>query len=81
MPFYAHTKTNPDGKPAPECDWEPLERHLQEVADLAGDFAAAFGAREWGKLAGLWHDLGKYSLEFQNYLKAFALFEQETTIT
>lgn len=25
-------------------------------------------AREWGRLAGLWHDLGKFSKEFQNYL-------------
>ncbi len=63
MPAYAHTL---EGRP-PE-DWEPLERHLQEVAEMAGDFASAFGAREWGRLAGLWHDLGKYSREFQDYL-------------
>ena len=60
MPAYAHTKTRPDGSPAPESEWEPLERHLQEVAKLAGEFADAFGATEWGYLAGLWHDLGKY---------------------
>lgn len=61
--FYAHTTT--DGRP-----WEPLEDHLHEVAELAGKFADAFGAKEWGHLAGLWHDLGKYSREFQAYLKA-----------
>lgn len=65
MPFYAHTL---EGK-GPE-HWEPLERHLREVAKMAGDFAAAFGAKDWGRLAGLWHDLGKYSREFQNYLRA-----------
>jgi CRISPR-associated endonuclease/helicase Cas3 len=53
---YAHTL-----KDRPQEDWEPLERHLQEVAKLAGEFADAFGAKEWGHLAGLWHDLGKYS--------------------
>lgn len=58
MTFYAHTTD--DGRP-----WEPLERHLQKVAEMAGKFAAAFGSKEWGYLAGLWHDLGKYSREFQ----------------
>lgn len=63
MSFYAHTLEDK----GPE-HWEPLEDHLHEVAKLAGDFAAAFGAKEWGRLAGLWHDLGKYSREFQDYL-------------
>lgn len=57
-PAYAHTKTNPDGSPAPESEWEPLERHLHEVAEKAAEFAAAFGAAEWGRLAGLWHTSG-----------------------
>ena len=55
---FAHTTT--DGRP-----WEPLEDHLREVADLAGKFADAFGAKDWGHLAGLWHDLEKHSREFQ----------------
>jgi len=38
--------------------WEPLEKHLAEVAELAGEFAAKFDARKWGELAGWWHDLG-----------------------
>jgi CRISPR-associated endonuclease/helicase Cas3 len=67
MPIYAHT--HPDFPDAPTT-WEPLEDHLREVADMAGEFADAFGAKEWGHLAGLWHDLGKYSREFQDYLKA-----------
>ncbi len=32
-------------------------------------FAAAFGSGEWGRLAGLWHDLGKYQPEFQRRLR------------
>lgn len=59
--FYAHTAT--DGR-----SWEPLPKHLGEVAGLSARFADAFGAKEWGKLAGLWHDLGKYSDDFQEYL-------------
>jgi CRISPR-associated endonuclease/helicase Cas3 len=63
MEFIAHTTANPD-----RSDWEPLRVHLEEVAALAGEFAAAFGAGEWGRLAGLWHDLGKYHPRFQQRL-------------
>ena len=49
-------------------EWQLLEDHLRRVAELAHSFADAFNAGEWGYLAGLWHDLGKYSEEFQNYL-------------
>jgi len=55
--------------------WEPLPDHLSRVADGDGGallgashFASAFGAEEWGRLLGLWHDLGKYSAAFQNYI-------------
>jgi CRISPR-associated endonuclease/helicase Cas3 len=98
-PFYAHTKSNPDGTPRPESEWEPLfsedcvglkgehcpkcaaldlqHGHLNKVATLASKFAAEMfpadsdreTARQWGFLAGLWHDLGKFSEEFQTYLK------------
>jgi CRISPR-associated endonuclease/helicase Cas3 len=61
---YAHSR--PDVDPA---DWEPLEDHLLAVAALAERFASSFGAGPWGRLAGLWHDLGKYSVEFQAYLR------------
>lgn len=62
----------------PEAQWEPLDVHLHRVAlgdpelGLAGaaDFAAAFGARDWGRLAGQWHDLGKYAAEFQSYIRS-----------
>ena len=55
--------------------WEPLPDHLIRVADGdvgpllgASHFASAFGAEEWGRLLGLWHDLGKYSAAFQKYI-------------
>lgn len=62
--YYAHSLEN-----EPPERWEPLEQHLEKVARLAGDFAHQFGAREWGEVVGLWHDLGKYSERFQNYLR------------
>lgn len=42
--------------------------HLTGTAELCAQFAAAFGAEEQGKLAGLAHDLGKYSDAFQKRL-------------
>ena len=45
-----------------------LLEHLEEVGRLAGMFAEVFGEREMGYVAGLYHDIGKYSQEFQNYL-------------
>ncbi|MFH1437598.1 MAG: CRISPR-associated endonuclease Cas3'' [Pseudomonadota bacterium] len=47
-----------------------LRDHLLGTAQKAGDFAAVFGFRQWGRLAGLWHDLGKYSKAFQDKLSA-----------
>jgi CRISPR-associated endonuclease/helicase Cas3 len=43
--------------------------HLHGVANLAEQFAAVFGSAAWGRLAGLWHDLGKYQVEFQAKLR------------
>jgi CRISPR-associated endonuclease Cas3-HD len=48
---------------------QPLEAHLRAVSDLAGRFASMFGAENWGRVAGLLHDIGKYSREFQNQLE------------
>jgi CRISPR-associated endonuclease/helicase Cas3 len=57
---YAHSV---DGRP--KDDWELLQVHLDEVSVLAAEFAAKFGARDWGQVAGALHDIGKFSAEFQ----------------
>jgi len=61
--YYAHSIDGAD-----KSKWQPLEAHLKQVAELARGFAAEFGSGEWGYLAGLWHDLGKYSPDFQRYI-------------
>lgn len=65
--IYAHTL--PD---RPLEDWETLAAHATHVARYARKYAAAFGAGDWGELLGRWHDLGKCSAAFQDYLKATA---------
>lgn len=39
--------------------------HLKGTSLLAERFASIFDAAEWGKMAGLYHDIGKYSAAFQ----------------
>lgn len=46
-----------------------LREHLVSVAELASGFAAQFSASDWARLAGLWHDLGKYRSGFQKYIR------------
>lgn len=42
--------------------------HLQGTAELCGTFAEPFQAKEMGILAGMAHDIGKYSAAFQKRL-------------
>ena len=62
--FYAHSTERID-----KNDWQYLKDHLINVGDLAGGFAEAFNCLEYGKAAGLLHDLGKYTEEFQKRLE------------
>jgi len=47
-----------------------LHEHLAGVAEISGRFASKIGLGKYGKITGLLHDLGKYSNEFQNYIKS-----------
>lgn len=61
--YYAHSK---EGSPPQE--WQLLEDHLKQTAEIARDFASVFGSGDWAYLAGMWHDLGKYAPDFQKML-------------
>lgn len=64
----------------PHCEsLAPSHGHLNKVAYLAGKFASEMfpagsddskTAQQWGFLAGLWHDLGKFAPKWQTYLKS-----------
>lgn len=60
MEYYAHIAQD-DRK-------QTVLEHLVGTANLCTAFAAAFDAEEQGQLAGLSHDLGKYSAAFQRRL-------------
>ena len=61
--YFAHTL--PDRG---QDDWQSLEDHLRGVGDRSKAVASRFQAADLGWLAGVWHDLGKYSEAFQSYI-------------
>ncbi len=61
--YFAHS-ANKSGS-----SWEPLKEHTRCVAKRASEYAGAFDAGQEAMIAGLWHDLGKYSELFTRRLK------------
>lgn len=61
--FIAH-KRKSDG------ERQPLINHLREVGELSAGLAEKIGVKDAGRLIGLLHDFGKYSHEFQTYIKS-----------
>ncbi len=57
-----------------------LEDHLASVSELAAGFAAPFRAAEWARLAGRWHDLGKFQPEFQAYIRRGSGYDPEAHV-
>lgn len=62
--FYAHTDEN-----STKDNWQLLSDHLSQVAGLSKQFADDFSAEELAFTGGLFHDIGKYSHEFQRRLE------------
>jgi len=63
--FIAHYREK-DG------DEQKLWQHLKETSSLAGKFASKINLKKYGELMGLLHDLGKASLEFDQYIRSAA---------
>ena len=75
--YLAHVRQVGQDKYEPHL----LENHLRKVAHKAGEFAAGFAASDWGRLAGLWHDLGKYRPAFQKHIKSSSGYDPEAHIS
>lgn len=60
-------------------DPHDLSVHSYSVGEFAADFARLFGA-DWARLAGRWHDLGKFRLRFQKYIRLVSGFEADAHI-
>lgn len=61
--YWAHT-----GPSEGDGGWQSLRQHLTRTSGLARDFGGRIGIPEFAGAAGLLHDVGKYSDEFQEYL-------------
>lgn len=70
--FIAHIKKNEDS----EYQTQSMDEHLYGTALLASKFSVTFHNPEWGRLLGLWHDLGKFSKDFQEYIKINSGYEE-----
>jgi len=69
----AHVKKGPDD------DWivQSVEEHLKATAALAQQFCRPFPWGAWARAAALWHDVGKYSPEFQNRIRRESGYETD----
>lgn len=63
MKFLGHKNPKDDSE-------QLLSEHLFAVSLLAEKFASEFGESAIGKIVGLYHDIGKYSKEFQKYIRS-----------
>lgn len=61
--YFAHSGIDDD-----KSSWQPLREHLIAVAELSGHFGAPLGLERIAYVAGLYHDLGKYTQPFQRRL-------------
>jgi CRISPR-associated endonuclease/helicase Cas3 len=62
--FFAHRREGEDRE-----NWQPLIEHLRNTAEMAREFGRDANVWELAYTAGLIHDLGKYSAEFQKRLE------------
>jgi CRISPR-associated endonuclease/helicase Cas3 len=62
--FFAHRREDRGRE-----DWQPLIEHLKNTANMAREFGRAANVAELAYIAGMVHDLGKYSPEFQKRLE------------
>jgi len=62
--FYAHTPTNENSA------WHKLCTHLLGVAEIASKWGRNPQEQRFLRFTAILHDLGKYQIEFQDYLKA-----------
>ena len=61
--YYAHSASED------RQQWQRLSVHLEATANRAAAFLESVGLDEFGRVAGLLHDLGKYTDEFQARLE------------
>lgn len=72
--YFAHSLPGED-----ERRWQPLPAHLLNVGTAAGASASVFHAQALATVLGHLHDLGKYTLPFQELLRGSPLRVDHST--
>lgn len=62
--YYAHSTES-----FSESQWQILQNHLYQVAEMAANFACFFGSQEIARNTAKLHDLGKYTEAFDGRLR------------
>lgn len=62
--YYAHSKEHTD-----ETEWQLLKDHLIATGELADELGRDASVSELARVAGVLHDIGKYSQAFQDRLR------------
>ena len=62
--YYAHSKPDID-----ESEWQLLKDHLVQTGEIAFELGKDAGVSDLARVAGLLHDIGKYSQAFQARLR------------
>jgi len=73
--YIAHVRKDGD-----EWVLHSLSDHLREVARRAGQSSSISGVADWARLAGIWHDLGKYSQAFQSMIRRESGYDENAHI-
>lgn len=71
--YYAHSGRSPN-----RTDWQLLVDHLRAVGDLARCRGKKFGVSAAATYAGLFHNLGKFTVGFQRRLEGRAPLDHAT---
>lgn len=62
MTYYAHTNGSE------QTNWQTIKEHLENTAELALKLGVDTGLSEFAYVAAIYHDIGKYSQDFQHRL-------------
>lgn len=72
--YFAHS-----GKRQDKSDWQTLAEHLTRVSHIAAGFGEMLGLGNAAAIAGLFHDLGKYTETFQLRLEGASITVDHST--
>lgn len=75
--YFAHVRSDKRG----QYETHDLADHLRKVSEESAQFASRFNASDWARLAGLWHDLGKYRPAFQRHIKKSSGYDPDAHIS